>query len=140
YVFLYVGGFILAIAIEKWGLHKGIALSIISLIGTSVHKIILGFMVATAFLSMWISNTATTVMMLLIGLSIVSVRKDVPLTCKNENMIFVKARMLAIAYSASIVGISSRIGTPPNIILAGVLVESYGIEISFAKWMLIGVP
>ena len=132
YVFLYIGGFILAIAIEKWNLHKRIALSIIKIIGTSVEKIILGFMIATAFLSMWISNTATTVMMLPIGLAIISQLKDHPETIKNENTVFGKALMLAIAYSASIGGVSTLIGTPPNIILAGVLEESYGIEISFS--------
>ncbi len=140
YVFLYIGGFILAIAIEKWSLHKRIALSIIKIIGSSVDKIILGFMVATAFLSMWISNTATTVMMLPIGLAIISQLKDNPDTIENENTVFGKALMLAIAYSASIGGISTLIGTPPNIILAGVLEESYGIDISFSDWMVIGLP
>lgn len=140
YVFLYIGGFILAIAIERWKLHKRIALSIIKFIGTSVDRIILGFMVATAFLSMWISNTATTVMMLPIGLAIVSQLKDNPDTTKNEHAIFGKALMLAIAYSASIGGISTLIGTPPNIILAGVLEEAYDIDISFSRWMMIGFP
>src|SRR5690606_35195355 len=140
YVFLYIGGFILAIAIERWKLHKRIALSIIKFIGTSVDRIILGFMVATAFLSMWISNTATTVMMLPIGLAIVSQLKDNPDTTKNEHTVFGKALMLAIAYSASIGGISTLIGTPPNIILAGVLEEAYDIDISFSRWMMIGLP
>src|SRR5690554_1273895 len=80
YIFLYIGGFILANDIEKWNLHKRIALHIIKIIGTDVSKIILGFMVATAFFSMWISNTATSVMILPIGMSIVSQLKDNPLT------------------------------------------------------------
>ena len=84
YVFLYIGGFILAIAIEKWNLHKRIALNIIKIVGTNVVYIILGFMIATAFLSMWISNTATAVMILPIGMAIVSQLKDNPHTIENE--------------------------------------------------------
>jgi len=140
YVFLYIGGFILAIAIEKWNLHKRIALNIIKIIGTSVSRIILGFMLATAFLSMWISNTATTVMMLPIGLAIISQLKDNPDTNENENTIFGKALMLAIAYSASIGGIATLIGTPPNLVLAGILEDHYNIELTFSKWMIFGLP
>ena len=140
YVFLYIGGFTLAIAIEKWNLHKRIALTVINLIGTSVSKIILGFMVATAFLSMWISNTATTVMMLPIGLAIIFQLKDNPETKEDENEIFGKALMLAIAYSASIGGIATLIGTPPNLIFAGILEEQYNIEMTFSKWIIYGLP
>ncbi|MEH6407198.1 MAG: SLC13 family permease [Leeuwenhoekiella sp.] len=140
YIFLFVGGFIIAIAIEKWNLHRRIALNIISLIGTSVNRIILGFMVATAFLSMWISNTATTVMMLPIAMAIVTQLKDNPITKANENLVFGKGLMLAIAYAASIGGIATLIGTPPNLVLAGVLEESYGVEITFLQWMKFGLP
>ena len=140
YVFLFVGGFIIAIAIEKWKLHRRIALNIINIIGTSVNRIILGFMIATDFLSMWISNTATTVMMLPIAMAIVTQLKDNPATKANETKIFGKALMLAIAYAASIGGIATLIGTPPNLVLAGVLEESYGVEISFIQWMKYGVP
>ncbi len=140
YVFLYVGGFILAIAIEKWNLHKRIALTIIKLIGTDVTKIILGFMLATAFMSMWISNTATSVMMLPIGMAIIAQLKDNPSTIEDENIIFGKALMLGIAYSASIGGIATLIGTPPNTILAGVVSELYDIEITFQQWMKFGLP
>ncbi len=140
YVFLYLGGFILAIAIEKWGLHRRIALSIINIIGTNIKFIILGFMVATAFLSMWISNTATSVMMLPIGTAIISQLKDNPHTQENENKMLGKALMLAIAYSASIGGIATLIGTPPNLVLAGVVEELYGIEISFFQWFMLGLP
>jgi len=131
YIFLYMGGFIIAIAIEKWYLHKRIALNIINFIGTDVSKIILGFMLATAFMSMWISNTATSVMMLPIGMAIITQLKDNPSTIEDENSIFGKALMLAIAYSASIGGIATLIGTPPNLVLAGVVQEMYGVEISF---------
>lgn len=140
YIFLYIGGFILAIAIEKWKLHKRIALNIIKLVGTNVIYIILGFMIATAFLSMWISNTATAVMILPVGMAIVTQLKDNPNTIENENLIFGKALMLAIAYSASIGGIATLIGTPPNLVLAGVVQESYGTEITFSQWFSFGFP
>lgn len=140
YVFLYLGGFLVAIAIEKWNLHKRIALHIISLIGTNIYRIILGFMVATAFLSMWISNTATAVMMLPMGMSIVSVLKDNPTTDENENSIFGKTLMLSIAYAASIGGIATLIGTPPNLVFAGFVQKTYGIEISFGQWIQFGLP
>ena len=140
YIFLYIGGFVLAIAIERWNLHRRIALNIIHLIGTDVRFIILGFMVATAFLSMWISNTATSVMMLPIGMAIIRQLQDNPETEENERRIFGKALMLAIAYSASIGGIATLIGTPPNLVLAGIVQEIYGIEITFSKWIVIGLP
>ena len=140
YVFLYLGGFILAIAIEKWNLHKRIALNIIHIIGTNIYRIILGFMVATAFLSMWISNTATAVMMLPMGMSIVSELKDNPTTDENENSIFGKTLMLSIAYAASIGGIATLIGTPPNLVFAGFVQKTYGIEISFGQWIQFGLP
>jgi len=140
FVFLYLGGFIIAIAIEKWNLHKRIALNIINLIGSDIKKIILGFMIATAFLSMWISNTATSVMMLPIGIAIISQLKDNPGTKKDENLIFGKALMLAIAYSASIGGIATLIGTPPNLVLAGIVSETYGYEITFSQWFIFGFP
>ena len=140
FVFLFIGGFILAIAIEKWNLHKRIALTIIKIVGTNVVHIILGFMVATAFLSMWISNTATAVMILPVGIAIVLQLKDNPDTIENENEIFGKALMLAIAYSASIGGMATLIGTPPNLILAGVVQESYGVEITFSQWFAFGFP
>ena len=140
YVFLYIGGFIIAIAIQKWNLHKRIALNIINLIGTNVVTIILGFMMATAFMSMWISNTATAVMMLPIALAIVTQLKDDPNTIEKENLIFGKALMLGIAYSASIGGLSTLIGTPPNLVLAGVVEETFGYEITFAQWVKFGFP
>ncbi len=140
FVFLYVGGFILAIAIEKWNLHKRIALHIINVIGTNLKLIVLGFMLATAFMSMWISNTATAVMMLPISLAIIKQYLDDPKTVVDENALFGKAMMLAIAYSASIGGMATLIGTPPNLVLAGVIKELYNIEISFAQWMLFGLP
>lgn len=140
YVFLYLGGFLIAIGIEKWNLHRRIALNIIAFIGSDVRKIILGFMIATAFLSMWISNTATSVMMLPIGMAIIKQLKDNPETIEDENRVFGKALMLGIAYSASIGGIATLIGTPPNLVLAGVIQSTYGYEITFLEWFSFGFP
>ena len=140
FIFLFIGGFILAIAIEKWNLHKRIALNIIRLVGTNKSNIILGFMIATAFLSMWISNTATSVMMLPVALAIIAQLKDNPQTLENENITFGKALMLAIAYSASIGGMATLIGTPPNLVFAGVIKTNYNIEITFLEWMSFGLP
>ncbi len=140
YIFLYLGGFILALAIEKWKLHKRIALNIISFLGTDVKRIILGFMISTAFLSMWISNTATAVMMLPIGIAIIKQISNLKSSKEDESVIFGKALMISIAFSASIGGVSTLIGTPPNLILASIIEESYGIKISFKEWMLFALP
>ena len=139
YVFLYMGGFILAIAIERWNLHRRIALQIIKAIGSKASYLILGFMVATAFLSMWISNTATTVMMLPIAIAITNQIKQNAAENKSTSY-FSKALMLGIAYSASIGGIATLIGTPPNLVLAGVLENTYGVKISFFDWMKFALP
>ncbi|PRY90477.1 SLC13 family permease [Mongoliibacter ruber] len=138
-VLLYMGGFMIAMAIEKWNLHKRIALNIILFIGTNIQGIILGFMLATAFLSMWISNTATSLMMLPIAIAVVT-----QLTPKGQETVkpnrIGQALMLGIAYSASIGGVATLIGTPTNIILAGVVKEMYGYEISFSQWIIFGLP
>jgi len=139
-VFLFVGGFMIALAIEKWHLHKRLALNIIRMTGSNKSRVILGFMLATAFLSMWISNTATSIMILPVGLAIISQLKDDPNTKENENQIFGKSLMIAIAYSASIGGMATLIGTPPNMVLAGVVEESYGIKLNMFDWMKFGVP
>ena len=144
-IFLFMGGFMIALTMEKWNLHKRIALTIISVIGTNTERIILGFMVATGFLSMWISNTATAMMMVPIGLAIIyqvseALKHDDSIDTSQENFGFGKALMLGIAYSASLGGIATLIGTPPNTLLAGAVNEIYGIEITFAEWMLFGVP
>ncbi|WP_048602815.1 SLC13 family permease [Rubeoparvulum massiliense] len=140
-IFLFMGGFMIALAMERWNLHKRIALSIISVIGTSTEMIILGFMVATGFLSMWISNTATAMMMVPIGMAIIY---QISETSKHNNQEleknFGKAIMIAIAYAASIGGLGTLIGTPPNAIFASQVSTLYGVEISFAKWMMFGTP
>lgn len=144
-VFLFMGGFMIALTMEKWNLHRRIALTIISLVGTNTNRIVLGFMVATGFLSMWISNTATAMMMVPIGLAIIyqvsdALKSRPDIDTSKENFGFGKALMLGIAYSASLGGIGTLIGTPPNTLLAGAVDKMYGIELSFAKWMLFGVP
>lgn len=131
-IFLFLGGFMIALAIEKWNLHKRIALSIIVFIGTDPAKIILGFMVATGFLSMWISNTATTLMMIPIGISVIGHIAD-----KEK---FAKALMLSIAYSASIGGMATLIGTPPNIVFAGIVRDTFQVDVNFVNWMLLTTP
>jgi sodium-dependent dicarboxylate transporter 2/3/5 len=140
FVFLFLGGFLIAMSIEKWQLHRRIALATIALIGTNVRLIILGAMVATALLSMWISNTATAVMMLPIATAIIAQLRDDPATDEDENDTFGKAFLLAIAYAASIGGMATLIGTPVNLVFVGVLREAYGVDVSFTEWLSIGFP
>lgn len=139
-IFLFFGGFVLALALEKVNLHRRIALSIIHLTGTTPEKVILGFMIATAALSMWISNTASTVVMLPIALSVIQllVNDADGFTKKDKN--FALSVMLGIAFSANSGGIATVIGTPPNSVLIGLLENEYQIEISFLRWMTIGLP
>ena len=138
-IFLFLGGFLLAAAMQRWGLHKRIALKIVSFVGTSPGGIIVGFMVATAFLSMWISNTATTIMMFAVGLSVIGyIARKTPDRAMVRN--FGVALMLGIAYSASIGGVGTLIGTPPNALLASFLQSTYDIQIDFFTWMQLGVP
>ena len=135
-IFLFLGGFLISIAMERWGLHKRIALRTMLYAGSKPSLQILAMMLVTAFLSMWMSNTATAVMMLPIALSITHlVQKSNP-----ENNGFGKALLLSIAYGASIGGIATLIGTPPNALMAAYLSDSYQIEIGFAQWMMVGVP
>ncbi|AJR03617.1 SLC13 family permease [Siansivirga zeaxanthinifaciens] len=139
-VFLFFGGFVLALALEKVNLHKRIALSIIKRTGTTPNKVILGFMIATGFMSMWISNTASTVVMLPIAMSVIQLLindKD-GFTKKDKN--FAVSVMMGIAFAANAGGIATVIGTPPNSILIGLLENQYNIEISFVKWMAFGLP
>jgi len=139
-VYLFMGGFVIALAMEKWNLHKRIALSIIKLTGTQANGIILGFMIATALLSMWISNTATAVMMLPIAQSVMHIfLKDQSKTTRGQQN-FALAIFMGIAYAANIGGVSTLVGTPPNIVLSGFLETSFQLFIPFAKWLMIGIP
>lgn len=136
-IFLFMGGFFIAVTMQKWGLHKRIALGIISIVGTSPNRLILGFMLATAFLSMWISNTATVAMMLPIGLAVGQMFRPLDQDGPYE---FGIALMLGLAYAASIGGVSTLIGTPPNTALAAQASQLLDIQIGFLQWMLVGVP
>ena len=139
-IFLFFGGFVMALALEKVNLHRRIALNIIRITGTTPNKVVLGFMIATASLSMWISNTATTVVMLPIAMSVIKLLiHDIDgFTKKDRN--FAVSVLLGIAFSANAGGIATVIGTPPNSILIGLLENEYQIEISFLKWMVFALP
>ncbi|PIE56872.1 MAG: anion transporter [Desulfobulbus propionicus] len=147
-IFLFMGGFIIALAMQRWNLHRRIAMQIVRRIGFSPSRLIFGFMIATAALSAFVSNTATTVMMMPIGLAIIShvvtegkkEGLDAKIDFTPENFNFGLNLMLGIAYAASIGGIATLIGTPPNTVLAGYLQKTYGYEITFAGWMMVGVP
>jgi sodium-dependent dicarboxylate transporter 2/3/5 len=141
-IFLFMGGFILALGLERHNLHQRIALGLIRMTGTSGNGIILGFMLSTALISMWISNTATAIMMLPIASSVTSLlanevggHKDDPRFKK-----FATGLMLAIAYAASIGGMATIIGTPPNVVMVGYMKRFYNLDVSFTSWMIVGVP
>ncbi len=139
-IFLFFGGFVLALALEKVNLHKRIALTIIKMTGTTPNKVILGFMIATVFMSMWISNTASTVVMLPIAISVIKLLIDNEDGFTKGDRNFALSIMLGIAFSANAGGIATVIGTPPNSVLIGILENEFQIEISFLKWMTMGLP
>lgn len=132
-VMLLLGGFIIALGIERWGLHKRIALNIVANVGSRPASLIFGFMIATALLSMWISNTATTLMMVPIALSAAAALKD-------DSGKFVTALLLGVCYAASIGGVATPIGTPTNLIAIQWLEENTGTTIGYAQWMSFGLP
>lgn len=135
-IFLFMGGFMLGLAMERWNLHRRIALLTMLASGTGERRQVIGFMIATAFISLWVSNTATTIMMLPIGMSVIAMMRD---HHHNQGQ-FPAALLLAIAYGASIGGFGTLIGTPPNALLAAFLQEQYNIELGFAQWLIIGIP
>ena len=138
-IFLFLGGFVIGLAMQRWNLHRRIALNILLLMGSKPRLQIAGIMIATGFLSMWVSNTATAIMMLPIGMSVADML-TADSTSEQDNSRFMTAMLLAIAYASSIGGIATLIGTPPNAFLAGFLSKTYGIEIGFGQWMLLGLP
>ncbi len=145
-IFLFMGGFVLSLAMERWGLHKRIALGTLRLVGSRPANVVGGFMLASAFLSLWVSNTATAVLMLPIGLSVIETafpaagealeRKELPEVGRN----FCICLMLGIAYACSIGGLGTLIGTPPNLFLASFAKGQLGREITFARWLIVGLP
>jgi len=141
-IFLFMGGFLIALAMEKWNLHKRIALTLITMTGTKANGIILGFMLATFVLSMWISNTATAVMMLPIAMSVISLLVH-ELGLDQDDRRFQRfglSLLLGIAYAANIGGASTIIGTPPNVVMVGYMKEFYDFDLPFGQWLLIGLP
>lgn len=138
-IFLFMGGFMLALAMQRWNLHRRIALWVVLRVGTRPRALILGFMIATGFLSMWVSNTATAVLMLPIGMSVLGLVSSL-VGAPAEVRRFSTALMLGIAYSASIGSVGTIIGTPPNALLVAYLSEAHDIQIGFGQWMLVGVP
>ena len=140
-IYLFLGGFLIATAIQKWNLHKRIALFVLQYAGSSGRTMIGGFMLSAALISMWVMNTSTTIMLLPIGLAVVSVVKDtVKDLTEDEADNFQLALLLGIAYGATIGGMSTLIGTGPNGILAAFMEDNYGLQISFSDWMKVGVP
>ncbi len=137
-IFLFLGGFLIALAIERWGLHRRIALNVIAAVGAREDFQIGGVMLATAAVSMWVSNTATTIMMLPVALSIVP--RDARGAIDPEHGPFAAALLLGVAYGASIGGVATLVGTPPNALFAGFMLENYDVQVGFGQWMLIGVP
>jgi sodium-dependent dicarboxylate transporter 2/3/5 len=142
-IFLFLGGFLVALAMERWGLHRRIALRIILAVGHRPATVVLGFMAASAFLSMWISNTATAVMMMPIALSVVQLVRDRLAGAANVErgqFHFAIALLLGVAYGSSIGGAATLIGTPPNLMMAAFARDTLGAEISFGSWLPLGLP
>jgi sodium-dependent dicarboxylate transporter 2/3/5 len=141
-LFLFLGGLTLGLAMEKWGLHRRVALGLVGALGTKPAALVFGFMGATAFISMWVSNTATAAMMLPVTLSIVSLlRPDGPAAPERQAEDgFAAALLLGVAFAASIGGMATLIGTPPNALFAGYMQRSHGMNVGFAQWMAVGVP
>lgn len=141
-IFLFMGGFMIAIALQEWQLHRRFALSILSRLGSNPRRVILAFMLSTALLSMWISNTATTIMMLPIGLAVISQLQSEGKETASGNNLFGMVLMLGIAYSSSMGGIATLIGTPPNVVFSGIYEKYFPAlpEVSFVDWMSFALP
>jgi solute carrier family 13 (sodium-dependent dicarboxylate transporter), member 2/3/5 len=138
-IFLFLGGFVIALGLQRWNLHRRIALLILGAAGQRLDQLVGGFMAATAGLSMWVSNTATAALMLPIGISVLVLLEDQGVT-EAEGRNFSLALLLGIAFAANIGGMATLIGTPPNALLAGYLSDHHGISIGFVQWMAVGLP
>ena len=145
-ILLFLAGFLLARALTRWGLDRRLALAVVATVGSSPRRIVLGLMVATAFLSMWVSNSATAAMMMPVGLALVehaaaeAKREGLGVDTRPGHFRFGTAVMLGIAWAASIGGVGTIVGTPPNVLLVAMLEDAAGVRIGFAEWMLVGVP
>lgn len=139
-IYLFLGGFVLALGLQRWRLHERLAYRIVSMTGSRFTRVLAGFMVATAFVSMWINNSATAVMMLPMAIAVAALFRSRFEGRKEVQEGAGLALMLGVAYSASIGGIGTLIGTAPNALMAGFLRDTYGVEIGFGEWMMVGVP
>ncbi|MEX2494899.1 MAG: DASS family sodium-coupled anion symporter [Woeseia sp.] len=140
-IYLFLGGFIIALAMQRWNLHHRIALTVLQHAGRTGRSLVGGFMLACALLSMWVSNTSTTMMMLPIALSVIEViRRSVPDQTEKMQQHFQLALLLGIAYAASIGGLATLVGSPPNAMMAAFLRDAYAIEVDFAHWLMVGLP
>ena len=138
-IFLFMGGFLIALSLQRWNLHRRLALYVVKMIGTSPKRLVLGFMLATGFLSMWVSNTATAVVMLPIGTSVLALTAETVGGWEKQKK-FSTALMLGIAYAASIGSLGTLIGTPPNAFLNAYMADTWDVTLGFGRWMAVGVP
>jgi len=138
--YLFLGGFVIALAIERTGLHRRVALLVFRFVGVNGRSLVGGFMIAAALLSMWISNTSTTLMLMPIVMSVVLVIHETMDLNPTERKDFETAMLLGLAYAATLGGMTTLVGTPPNAFMAGFMQSNYGREIDFARWMLVGLP
>jgi sodium-dependent dicarboxylate transporter 2/3/5 len=139
-IFLFLGGFIIGMTMQRWALHKRIGLRAITLMGAAPHRLIGGFMLSTALLSMWISNSATAIMMLPVAVSVLALFNQHGSASEESGRNLGVVLMLAVAYGASIGGLGTLIGTPPNALLAAYMAREHGVNIGFAQWMVLGLP
>ena len=141
-IFLFLGGFLIALAVQRWGLHRRLALNMLRRVGTSPHALVAGFLAVAAILSMWLSNTATSIVLLPVALSVAAMvhRSGAAIIDPDTRAAMDAALLLAIAYGANIGGLATLIGTPPNALLAGFLLQSTGYSLGFARWMLFALP
>lgn len=140
-IYLFFGGFVVALAIERCGLHRRIALAVFSIAGADARALVGGFMIAAALVSMWISNTSTTLMLLPVAVSVVTViNETMPGLAPRQRENFGISLLLGLAYGATLGGLATLVGTPPNAFMVGFMAENYDVQIDFARWMLVGLP
>jgi sodium-dependent dicarboxylate transporter 2/3/5 len=140
-IYLFFGGFVVALAIERCGLHRRIALGVFAIAGADARALVAGFMGAAAFVSMWISNTSTTLMLLPIAVSVFTViNETMPTLAPRQRENFGVSLLLGLAYGATLGGVATLVGTPPNAFMVGFMADNYDVQIDFARWMMVGVP